>query len=96
MPNLLRQHDLQEVRLAGDGFALRPWRPDDLDDLLAHANDERVVRGLSDRFPHPYTRVDGERFLAGQVVDLTDPVFAIARQQPRVDLRVFAKVQPPR
>lgn len=61
----------------GEGFALRPWRQDDLDSLVAHGNDERVSRGLSHRFPYPYTREDGERFLAGQVVDLSDPVFAI-------------------
>ncbi|HEY5802722.1 MAG TPA: GNAT family N-acetyltransferase [Lysobacter sp.] len=77
MPQLLRQHDIQDVRLDGNGFVLRPWRADDLEDLLEHADDLRVVRGLSDRFPHPYTRLDGERFLAGDVVDLTDPIFAI-------------------
>ncbi|UNK50868.1 GNAT family N-acetyltransferase [Lysobacter sp. S4-A87] len=77
MPEPLRQPDHRDVRLAGDGFVLRPWRADDLDDLLQHADDLRVVRGLSDRFPHPYTRLDGQRFLAGKVVDLADPVFAI-------------------
>ena len=60
-----------------DGIALRPWRVGDLDALLRHADDERVPRGLSDRFPHPYTRADGEAFLAGKVIDLSDPVFAI-------------------
>ena len=65
------------VRLAGEGFVLRAWRADDLDALLRHADDAAVARGLSDRFPHPYTRQDGERFLAGDVVDLRDPVFAI-------------------
>lgn len=69
-----RFHD---VALRGDGFVLRSWRPDDLDALLQHANDIRIVRGLSDRFPHPYNREHGERFLAGDVVDLRDPVFAI-------------------
>jgi len=61
----------------GEGFALRPWRSDDLDALVQHANDERVSRGLSDRFPFPYTRDDGQRFLAGQAVDLGASVFAI-------------------
>lgn len=71
------RHDFRDVRLAGDGFVLRPWRRDDLEDLLAHADDPSIARGLSDRFPHPYTREDGERFLAGEVVDLNAPVFAI-------------------
>ncbi|RDZ29534.1 GNAT family N-acetyltransferase [Lysobacter silvisoli] len=65
---------------AGAGFVLRPWRADDLDSLLAHADDEQVSRGVSDRFPYPYTRQDGERFLSGQVIDLHDPVFAIEVQ----------------
>ena len=56
---------------------LRPWRADDLESLLLHANDEHVSRGTSDRFPFPYTRADGEAFLAGRVVDLSAPVFAI-------------------
>jgi len=65
------------VRIEGEGFLLRGWRQDDLASLLRHADDPRVPRGLSDRFPHPYTRADGEAFLAGRVVDLTHPVFAI-------------------
>ncbi|MDH5823881.1 GNAT family protein [Luteimonas sp. RD2P54] len=65
------------VRLVGDGFVLRRWRAGDLDSLVRHADDERVSRSVSDRFPHPYTREDGRRFLAGEVVDLAHPVFAI-------------------
>lgn len=65
------------VRVEGDGFLLRAWRQDDLEALLRHADDPQVPRGLSDRFPHPYTRADGEAFLAGRVVDFHHPVFAI-------------------
>ncbi|MEH6420921.1 GNAT family N-acetyltransferase [Pseudomonas sp. CGJS7] len=61
----------------GDGFVLRPWRAGDIDSLLAHADDEQVSRGLSDRFPYPYTRADGEAFLAGLVIDFSAPLFAI-------------------
>ena len=64
-------------RLQGEGFALRRWRTDDAASLVRHANDEQVSRGVSDRFPFPYTQADGERFLSGRVVDLDDPVFAI-------------------
>jgi len=42
---------------------LRPWRRDDLDALLRHADDPEVSRCLRDRFPSPYTRADGEWFL---------------------------------
>jgi len=69
--------DWRGTRLRGDGFVLRRWRYEDLDALVRHANDERVARGLSDRFPSPYRRVDGEAFLAGRVVDLAEPLFAI-------------------
>ena len=59
------------------GIRLRAWRAGDLDALVRHANDAQVARGVSDRFPHPYTRADGEAFLAGEVVDLSSPTFAI-------------------
>ncbi len=68
---------MAEPAIRGEGFVLRPWRMQDLDDLLTHANDEAVSRGLSDRFPFPYTREDGERFLSRRVVDLSEPVLAI-------------------
>ncbi len=68
---------MPERSLQGDGFVLRPWRADDLQALVRHANDDQVSRGVSDRFPFPYTRQDGEQFLAGKVIDLHDPVFAI-------------------
>ncbi|XHH28951.1 GNAT family N-acetyltransferase [Xanthomonas euroxanthea] len=67
----------ESLMLHGEGFVLRRWRQDDLGALLLHANDPLVPRGLSDRFPHPYTRADGEAFLAGRVVDLKHPVLAI-------------------
>lgn len=74
--NTSRQR-FDDVALHGEGFVLRPWRRDDLDALVAHANDAEVAHGLADRFPHPYTRDDGEVFLAGEVVDFSDPVFAV-------------------
>lgn len=68
---------MAEHPLHGEGFRLRPWRAGDLDSLLRHANDEQVSRRVSDRFPSPYTQADGEAFLAGKVLDLDGPVFAI-------------------
>lgn len=56
---------------------LRRWRRDDLEALLRHADDAAVSRGLSTRFPYSYTRADGEAFLAGQVLDLSGPVYAL-------------------
>lgn len=68
---------MDERLIRGEGFLLRPWRMSDLDALVRHADDEQVSRGVSDRFPFPYTHEDGERFLSGKVIDLGDPVFAI-------------------
>src|SRR3546814_5246886 len=53
------------------------WSSDVCSSDLLHADDEQASRSPSDRFPFPYTRADGEAFLAGHVVDLDAPVFAI-------------------
>lgn len=69
--------DESGTRIQGEGFVLRPWRAEDARWLIRHANDAEVVRGLSEQFPHPYRRADAWRFLAGEVVDFSNPVFAI-------------------
>jgi RimJ/RimL family protein N-acetyltransferase len=51
------------------GSPLRLFRPGDLSALVRHANDHQVWRFLRDRFPHPYTPIDGDAWLkhvAGQ------------------------------
>ncbi len=63
--------------LRGEGFVLRRWHADDAPALVAAANHPDIPRWLSGRFPHPYTLADAERFLSGQVVDFSDPLFAI-------------------
>lgn len=47
----------------GEGFRLRPWSLDDVDALVVLADDAEVSRGLSDRFPFPYTRADAVHFI---------------------------------
>jgi RimJ/RimL family protein N-acetyltransferase len=42
---------------------IRPWRADDIDSLVHHANNKAIWLNLRDRFPHPYTRTDAEEFL---------------------------------
>ncbi len=41
----------------------RTWRSSDLDALVAHADNRKVWMNLTDRFPHPYTREDGEAWI---------------------------------
>jgi len=45
---------------------LRPFRLQDVDDVLAYATDPAWARYLP--VPQPYTRVDAETFLAGQLL----------------------------
>lgn len=42
---------------------VRPWRRDDLDALLRHANSPKIAANLRDQFPHPYTRRDALDYL---------------------------------
>ena len=51
-----------ELRLAT--CTLRPWRVSDLESLVTYADNPRVPEHLRDRFPSPYTRADGEAWLA--------------------------------
>lgn len=55
---------------------LRPWRLDDLDSLVAAANDVSVSRSLRDRFPYPYTGDDGRAWLT-RAVDESDRAWAL-------------------
>ena len=50
-------------RLDCGACVVRPWRQDDLDSLLRHANDPRVAAFMRDRFPHPYSADDGRAWL---------------------------------
>ena len=43
---------------------LEPWHRDHEDGLLAAADDERIARLMTDRFPYPYTRQDADEWLA--------------------------------
>jgi RimJ/RimL family protein N-acetyltransferase len=52
------------VRIKLTRCRLRPWRYSDLESLVRHADDPRVFRTVRDIFPSPYTRDDGERWLA--------------------------------
>jgi len=55
---------------------LRPWRVDDLGDLVRHANSRAVWLGVRDRFPHPYTREVGQAWLSRMTTE--DPPSALA------------------
>ena len=44
-------------------FELRPWRKTDLDNLVKYANNPKIANNLTNRFPHPYHRENGQEFI---------------------------------
>ena len=62
---------------ATPAFELRPWRTDDLPDLVRWANDADIAANLTNTFPHPYTEADGIAFLNRFRSDSPVRVFAI-------------------
>ena len=51
------------MKLKGDRCVVRPWRMEDAESVVRHANNINVARQLRDRFPHPYTRANASAFL---------------------------------
>jgi len=44
-------------------FKLRPWKLSDVGSLANHANNRNISDNLTNQFPHPYTKKDGEEFI---------------------------------
>ena len=44
-------------------FILRPWRREDVPDVLKYANNDKIARNLRNIFPYPYIRTDAETFI---------------------------------
>ena len=60
------------------GLVFRNWRSRDVEALCRHANNRNIWLNLLDRFPHPYTRRDAERWIDLNNATLSPPVnFAI-------------------
>jgi [ribosomal protein S5]-alanine N-acetyltransferase len=51
------------MRLELETCCVRSWETSDLASLVEHADNRRIWENLRDRFPHPYTRRDGQTFL---------------------------------
>jgi len=43
---------------------LRPIEKSDLEALVYHANNPLIAKNMTNRFPHPYTKKNGEDFIA--------------------------------
>lgn len=57
---------------------VRDWRVSDLDRLVRLADNRKIWRNLRDRFPNPYTRPDGEAWIAHASSASPPTDFAIA------------------
>ena len=56
---------------------IRSWRPEDAQSLVRHANNLKVWRNLRDRFPHPYTPDEAQKWLTHAVSADPEVDFAI-------------------
>lgn len=44
-------------------FILRPWKQEDVNDVLRYANNDKIARNLRDVFPYPYILTDAQAFV---------------------------------
>lgn len=58
--------------------ALELFCLNDLDSLVKYANNPKIAANLTDQFPYPYTKKDGERFLENVMKQNPTQVFKIA------------------
>jgi len=58
-------------------YNLRPFTLNDIDALVKHANNKKISAFMTNRFPNPYTREDGEEFINSYMDDDPLKVFAI-------------------
>jgi [ribosomal protein S5]-alanine N-acetyltransferase len=59
---------------------IRPWRLDDAELLMKHANNRKVWLALRDLFPHPYTIHDAHKFLQQAISEQPTTNFCIEVQ----------------
>ena len=60
-----------------NNFSLRPLRADDAPSLAEYGNNHNVWRNLRDRFPHPLTLADTQRYIEVTLRQAPGTVFAI-------------------
>jgi ribosomal-protein-alanine N-acetyltransferase len=58
-------------------YKLRPIKTEDLDSLVLHANNKKIARYMTNRFPHPYTHEDGKNFIDFCMADNGSYIMAI-------------------
>jgi ribosomal-protein-alanine N-acetyltransferase len=59
-------------------ITLRPWHLDDLNNLVALANNKNIAQYMADVFPHPYTIENGKTFIDFANSNPNSKIFAIS------------------
>jgi len=65
------------MKIKIDNITLRKWKLSDLDNLVKYANNKKIADNLTDAFPHPYNKTDGNKFIDSVSNDEPLKVFAI-------------------
>jgi [ribosomal protein S5]-alanine N-acetyltransferase len=65
------------MQLVLKSCTIRPWRWDDAESLVKHANNRKVWLALRDLFPHPYTMQDAHEFLQRAINEQPTTKFCI-------------------
>ena len=58
-------------------FKIRPWEMSDIESLVKYANNWNVAKNMTDKFPHPYTEINGKAFIKFATKDFPIHLFAI-------------------
>ncbi len=61
-------------------YKLRSWEINDLDSLVKYANNWNIAKNLTNRYPYPYTKEDGKKFIDFARKCDTENIFAIEIQ----------------
>jgi [ribosomal protein S5]-alanine N-acetyltransferase len=65
------------MRLQLADCVIREYRPEDAESLVESANNRRIWLNLRDRFPHPYTLIDANTWLARATASVPVTAFAL-------------------
>ncbi|MDB5225950.1 MAG: acetyltransferase [Bacteroidota bacterium] len=63
--------------IISESLKLRPWCEEDKQELQRIANNSNVTKYLRERFPHPYTKNDAERWVSLNIMGLHETHFCI-------------------
>ena len=56
---------------------MRPWTIEDLESLVKYANNSKIAKNLTDKFPYPYTIENGKSFIGAAAKNSPATIFAI-------------------